>query len=227
MKRSTWIAWPIAALATLLWWASGYYPPLGARPATARDCVIIRVWNNGWHTSLSLSADQLDPTHPIRQLFPSARYFLIGWGDAAFYQSDGQNLWLGAGALLPGGATTIHVLGAERPPEEVFNPKDMIHVAVSRAGLGAINTRLRDSLDLDANGAAQILAPGQVAGASFFLRARHGFHLFQVCNHWTARTLRAGGVRLNAAAIYTGDQLKGAVRAAGVENCPPVTDVSR
>jgi uncharacterized protein (TIGR02117 family) len=215
-KRTAAIA---LAGALIVWWASGFAPSVRAPAATPGDCVEIGVWNNGFHTSLSLPAETLATDHPLRRLYPRARYLLIGWGDSRFYRSNGSDLWAGFLALAAGGETTVHLYASDAPPEENFLPKNTQRVAISRAGAIALGARLQQSLALDAAGAAQIQAPGQAPGQSHFLKGADQFHLFQVCNQWTARTLRAAGVPINAAFLYMGDWLVAAVKKKAPESC--------
>ncbi len=49
---------------------------------------------------------------------------------------------------------------------------------------------------------------------SNFYDARGRFHLFNTCNTWTARTLRAGGVNLSPSGVITADELVVRLRAA-------------
>lgn len=204
-RRFVLLAAVAAALAFWSW--TGTRPALGAPPATKDDCVDVGLWSNGWHTSYSLPADLLPADHPLRRLYPQARWFLVGWGDAGFYQSDGTDLALGLKSLLPGGATVVHVIASKRPVEESFMPVQMAAVGVSRAGAEALAARLKSTLDLDPDGNARIVAPGQHGPQSRFLAARGEFDLFQVCNHWTARGLRKAGVDVNAAFVYRGEWL--------------------
>jgi uncharacterized protein (TIGR02117 family) len=202
-----------ALLATLAVWTwTGTRPPLGAPKATAGDCVDVGLWSNDWHTSFSLAADLLPVDHPLRQLYPAARYFLVGWGDADFYRSDGTELALGLKALLPGGRTVVHVIAASQPVERTFQPAEMVYAGVSRDGAVRLGEALAQSLALDAEGRAIPVAPGQHGAQSRFLEGRGGFDLFTVCNHWTARTLRRAGVDVNAAFAYRGDWLTAQVR---------------
>lgn len=201
-----------AALALLFWAWTGSRPPLGAPRATAGDCVDVGIWSNNWHTSFSLAADTLPPDHPLRRLYPWARYFLVGWGDSEFYRSNGADLGLGLKALLPGGRTVVHVIAALHPVEDNFPPADMVHAGVSREGAARLAEALRQSLSLDATGAAIPVSQGQHGPQSRFLEGRGEFDLFSVCNHWTARTLRRAGVDVNAAFVYRGDWLVGQVR---------------
>jgi uncharacterized protein (TIGR02117 family) len=211
MKRR-WIALAAIVAALGVWTWTGTRPVLGAPPATKGDCVDVGLWSNGWHTSYSISAALLPDDHPLRRLYPDARWFLVGWGDSGFYQSDGSDLGLGLKALLPGGATVVHVIASHRPVEENFIPSELATVGLSRAGAAVLAERLKASLDLDADGNVRIVAPGQHGPQSRFLAARGAFDLFQVCNHWTARGLRRAGVDVNAAFVYRGEWLTGQAR---------------
>lgn len=204
------MAGAVAALG--FWWWTGTRPPLGAPRASDADCVEIALWNNGYHTDLAFPAALLSDDHPLRRLDPGARYLLVGWGDEAFFRSDGTDMALGAKALLPGGPTTMNVVAGDVPVATFYRPKELIAFGVSRAGMDAIAARLTQTLVLDEAGAPQITAPGHGGARSWFLKARGEFDLFQLCNHWMARTLRTGGVDVNAAFTYTGDMLASAVK---------------
>jgi uncharacterized protein (TIGR02117 family) len=202
------------------WFWTGTRPPLGAPPARAGDCVQIKVWNNGYHTDLTFPAAILSPDHPLRRIDPAARYLLVGWGDEAFFRSNGDDLGLGVRALLPGGAVTMHLIAGGAPIESFYIPESVTPIALSHAGVAALARRLADTLVLDSGGRAQIIAPGHGGRRSWFLKARGEFDLFQVCNQWTARTLRLAGINLNAAFLYTGDMVVAALARAPHE-CPP------
>lgn len=200
----------LLALAGWIW--SGGHPPLGAARATAADCVEIGIWSNDWHSSFALPAELLPDDHPLRRLYPEAKHFLVGWGDADFYRSDGTDMALGLKALLPGGKTVVHVIAAPRPVEETFIPAEMVYAGLSHAGAQKLAEELAQTLRLDDTGAAIPVAPGQHGAQSRFLAARGNFDLFTVCNHWTARTLRSAGVDVNGAFTYRGDWLTAQAR---------------
>ncbi len=211
MKRLAAFA-AVLLMAAAFWTWTGTRPPLGAPKATAGDCVEVGIWSNDWHTSFSLAADVLPRDHPLRRLYPQAGYFLVGWGDEAFYRSDGTDIGLGLKALLPGGETVVHVIAASAPVEERFQPTEMAQVGLSHAGAAQLAQALAGSLRLDPSGNAIEIAQGQHGAMSRFLAGRGAFDLFSVCNHWTARTLRRAGVDLNAAFVYRGDWLTGQLK---------------
>ena len=195
-------AWLLAALG--IWFWSGTLPPLGAAPASVGDCEIVKVWSNGFHTDLTFPAELLPANHPLRRFDPNARYMLVGWGDEASFRSNGDNIWIGLESLLPGGATIVHVVYADQPVEQIYRGDSATPLAISRAGAAQIARRLTEALVLDRDGDAQFIAPGHGGPRSYFLKGQGEFDLFEVCNQWLARTLRAAGVNINAAFLYTG-----------------------
>jgi len=56
------------------------------------------------------------------------------------------------------------------------------------------------------------IAPGIRPDSNFYL-ARGQFHLFNNCNTWAARILRAGGVNLSSTGVITPGQLMSQLRA--------------
>lgn len=171
------------------------------------------IWTNGFHTDLEFAADLLPPSHPLRRLHPGAQRLQLGWGDKAFYQSEGTNMLLGARSLLPGGAVTIHLLDSPGPPiETLYYPSAVSRVAISREGAQRLAAWIDAALVLDANGLPVIERPGHLPGHSLFLAARGDFHAFRVCNHWTADALREAGVPVQSRWAWSG---KGLTEAAG------------
>ena len=189
--------------------------PLGARAAKPGDCVGAQVWSNGFHVDLALSADLLPAEHPLRRLYPHARSFLIGWGDEAFYRSEGKDMLMGLDALIPPSASAMHVVAGDRAVEEYFIPQLKVPIGISHAGAQRLGAYLASALTRDAAGAPIVVAPGHLPERSVFLRTGEDFHAFNVCNHWMARALRAAGVDVNARTAWLADALaKQAGRAA-------------
>lgn len=216
---------PIAAsvlLAGVALFAYLYAPwpaPNVAAP-TAEDCVELRLYSNGYHSDVAAPASIFPEDHPLRQLYPEAESFLIGWGDRAFYLSDGANLWLGLDALIPPSPSVIHIAYNAAASSAYLGPNDETAIAVSGEGAAAFVAFVDRALVLDEAGAPERTSDGKVVGRSSFLRSRGSFHLFNVCNQWMARALRAAGIDINARAAWLAGPLIAQVRETGRTACP-------
>lgn len=199
----------LAAAIALAACAEAAPPPA---PPAAQDCIEIAVWSNGVHTSLSVPAEALPADHPFRSLYPEARYLLVGWGDAAFYRSDGTDWLLGLRALVPPSPSAVHVLASAEPAETWFTPAEAPRFGITRDGARGLAAFLAAAVATDPQGRPIVLSEGQVPGASVFLAGTEGFHLFNVCNHWTARALRAAGLDVRGG--WSAESLKRQVRPA-------------
>jgi hypothetical protein len=93
----------------------------------------------------------------------------------------------------PGNPSVLHVVGVNNDPRAMFANSEVVRVGLSDAGFARVADML-DSTFARSNGVMpQELGPG-LYGTSLFFRAHGAFHLFNVCNHWTARVLDAAGV---------------------------------
>ena len=190
-------------------------------PPSAGDCMTIRLWSNGWHANLALPAEIFSEEHPVRTLFPDARYFLIGWGERDFYMATDAGFWKGLKAIVPPSPSVVHVIAADAPVEDtLWRPRELAVFAISQSGAKQMADGIARSLAYDEGGAPIMLGPGRVAGASYFLAARGNFHLFNMCNHWTARRLREAGVPVRAGISFTAGGLMSAIRRKTSPSCP-------
>jgi uncharacterized protein (TIGR02117 family) len=187
--------------------------------ATAGDCVELHLYSNGYHSDIGAPASIFPDDHPLRRLYPDAQIFLIGWGDERFYQTDGSNLWLGVDALIPPSPSVLHVTYDAPEASAYLGPNDDLAVGVSAEGAARFVAYVDRALALDETGAPIRLADGKVVGRSAFLRSRGSFHLFNVCNQWMARALRAAGVDVNARAAWLAGPLIRQARRQGAAAC--------
>ncbi|MGE0596402.1 MAG: DUF2459 domain-containing protein [Hyphomonadaceae bacterium] len=183
-------------------------------PSTARgECIEIAVHSNGFHTSVSLPAASLPEDHPLRALFPDALWVEVGWGDEAFFrEAGGGTVEQGVAAAFAGGPTVVQAYPYRGEPAAVFSAEATRYAAITREGAAALAAYLDAELVRGGDGAPIVVAPGH-NGEALFLRGREGrFHLFNNCNHWTARALRAAGlpVRDSMTADAVMAQLRGA-----------------
>ncbi|HYD89371.1 MAG TPA: DUF2459 domain-containing protein [Vitreimonas sp.] len=215
----------LAGVALFVW----LYMPLPApnvAPATPENCVELRLYSNGYHSDIGAPAAIFPADHPLRRLYPEAESFLIGWGDEAFYRSDGADLLMGLDALIPPSPSVLHVAYNAGPSSAYLGPNADAAIGVSREGAQRFVAYVDRALVLDETGAPIRTSDGKVVGRSSFLRTRGSFHLFNVCNQWMARALRAAGVNVNARAAWLAGPLIQQVRETGRAGCaviPPST----
>jgi uncharacterized protein (TIGR02117 family) len=217
---------PVAAsvLLVLVIVFSYLYLPIPAPrvPApSAGDCVELHLYSNGYHSDIGAPASIFPADHPLRRLYPEAENFLIGWGDRAFYRTDGTDILLGLDALIPPSPSVLHIAYDAAPASAYLGPNDDSAVAVSREGAARFVAYVDRYLVLDREGNAVISSEGKVLGHSSFLRSRGSFHLLNVCNQWMARALRTAGVDVNHRAAWLAGPLIRQVRKVGRTGCEP------
>lgn len=216
---------PIAATVLLIAvgiFAYLYLPipaPNVAQPGEG-DCVELHLYSNGYHSDIAAPASLLPESHPLRRRFPEAESFLIGRGDRAFYYSDGTDLLLGVDALIPPSPSVLHIAYNAPEASAYLGPNDDLAIGISREGAEAFVAYVDRALVLDEAGNVIETSPGKVVGRSAFLRSRGSFHLFNVCNQWMGRALRAAGVDVNARAAWLAGPLIRQVRRVRRAGCP-------
>lgn len=214
------IAATITLIATLV--IAYLYLPIPApriAAATEGDCVELHLYSNGYHSDIGAPASIFPEDHPLRRLYPEAQEFLIGWGDERFYQTDGSNLWIGLDALIPPSPSVLHITYDAPEASRYLGPNDDLAIGVSHEGAARFVAYVDRALVLDEAGAPFRIADGKVVGRSAFLRSRGSFHLFNVCNQWMARALRAAGVDVNARAAWLAGPLIRQARRKGPTAC--------
>lgn len=217
MSRSLFNRWTIL-LALILVGACASTP---RPPPTPGDCTTIRLWSNGFHVNLAMRAGLFEDSHPLRKLFPDANHFLIGWGERDFYIATKPGVWMTLKAITPPSPAVMQVIAAEEPVEDRIWPgRDVVTIAISETGARALAQSIADYLKYAENGAPIVLGQGRVEGGSVFVAARGNFHLFNMCNHWTAARLREAGVPVSARISFTAGALMRAVKRKTERVCP-------
>lgn len=209
-----------AAIALLLAYLYAPIPAPNVAAPSAGDCVTLHLWSNGYHSDIGAPAEIFPADHPLRRLYPEAREFLIGWGDQAFYYSDGTNLWLGLDAIIPPSPSVMHVTYDAPEASAYLGPNDDLAMAISREGAARFVAYVDRALILDEAGNVSVTTPGKIVGRSVFVRTRGSFHLFNVCNQWMARALRAAGIDVNARAAWLAGPLIRQARGVSSPSCP-------
>jgi uncharacterized protein (TIGR02117 family) len=187
---------------TARWGDSSLWPPAPGAPITE-----VFIVNHGYHAGIAVPPAALAEQASRRGLsalgyvatrFADFDWLEIGWGDEGFYRyvptADSLSAAMALRALFrPGNPSVLHVVGVNNDPRAMFANSEVVRVGLSDAGFARVADML-DSTFARSNGVMpQELGPG-LYGTSLFFRAHGAFHLFNVCNHWTARVLDAAGV---------------------------------
>lgn len=177
-------------------------------PATDGNLHTVWVVNHGYHAGIVLPrvdtgefAGQLGlaALTAVTTRFAGYRWVEIGWGDEHFYRevpdTTSLTVALAVRALfMPGNASVLHVVGLSSSPREVFAASDLAPIEFGDAAFARIAKKLDASFARAGGGLPVVeLGPG-IYGPSLFYRAMGTFSILNVCNHWVANLLDAGGV---------------------------------
>ncbi len=209
---------PIAALAWLVcagWLAAcDVAPPLA--PADNRLRVhAIRVVSNGWHSAIVVSRPELVATGLVPEAndFPDAAFLEFGWGDRVYYPAKKKTLGMALRAALSATPAVMHMAGLARAPELIHADYEVVPMALTEGEFRHLVRAIADDFKRPEGGRAEPISRGLYRNSNFY-DARGMFHLFNTCNTWTARMLRAGGVNLSPYGVFTADELVARLRAA-------------
>lgn len=179
--------------------------------ADAPGVSTIYVVSHGWHAGIVVHRSDIPGDRwPEMQDFPNADYLEVGWGDRDFYQSRDPGLVTTLKAGLWPTDSVLHVVGFRGPVSGYFPHSQVIALPISRDGLARLIAFIDDAHDRPDRTPLRSLNPG-LYGDSRYYAARGRFHLFNNCNGWTARALRAAGYTVDDAMTVRGlfDQLEG------------------
>jgi uncharacterized protein (TIGR02117 family) len=199
-------------------------------PATGQS-VNVFISDNGFHSDLVIpvrelaaAADALDAprVRGVLAHFNGQEYVMLGWGDLQFYTGpatvDLQQFGVGVLAALGlNGAGAVHVAGLTGDPRLRLAGHRMVRLRLSRQGVSRLAMRLEKTVS-----GSKPLRAGVYGDVSAFFPSDRRFHLFNLCNHWTAELLDAAGVPTHALLSGAPDALVGdLVWRAGGEIMPP------
>ena len=201
----------LAGLACAGWLAACAPAPLPQPTDPGGPERIIYIISNGWHTGTVLPSDALPPgAIPEAQDFPGAAYLEFGWGDRAYYPSPDPTLSMALAAILAPTPAVMHIAPRESPPA-LSDGRDVLAMGLVAAALGRLIAEIDASFDRPSGGRADAVARG-LYETSWFYPAHGEFHLFNTCNTWTARMLRAAGVAASLSGVLTADDLMARLR---------------
>ena len=205
----------VAALALAAGWLATCgteAPPLPADEGPRSR--VLHVVGNGWHTALVIPRPALAATGLLPEVadFPEAAFLEFGWGDRAYYPAREKTLGMTLGAAFAATPAVMHMAGLATPPGQAGAGAETLRVALTEAGFRRLARALADQFERPAGGRAAPVSRGLYPHSNFY-NAHGRFHLFNTCNTWTARMLRAGGVGLSPSGIVTADGLMTRLRA--------------
>ena len=176
---------------------------------------LVRVASNGWHTAIVVPGPALAATGLLPEVadFPGAAFFEFGWGDRVYYPAADKTLGMALAAALAPTPAVMHMAGLAAAPGAGGSGREVVSVGLTAAGFLRLVRALSAGFERPAGGRAAPVSRG-LYPASLFYHARGEFHLFNTCNTWTARLLRAAGVALSPSGIVTADGLMARLRAA-------------
>jgi uncharacterized protein (TIGR02117 family) len=187
-------------------------PPLPPADAGPRIHAV-RVVSNGWHTAIVISRAEVIATGllPEADDFPDAAFLEFGWGDRVYYPAKEKTFGMALGAALWVTPAVMHVAGRASASELTY--ADVEVLAMTQGGLRRMVRAIAGEFVRPESGRAEPVSRDHFLGGHFY--DAHGtFHLFNTCNTWTARMLRAGGVDLSPSGVITADDLMTRLRAA-------------
>lgn len=190
-------------------------PPLPPDDGGPRDHVI-SVVSNGWHTAIVIPRPALAVTGllPEADDFPDAAFLEFGWGDRVYYPAKDPTVGMALGAALTPTPAVLHMAGRSHAPAAGEGKPDVVLVTLTQDGFEHMVRAIAGEFTRpEGGGPAQAISVGLYRNSKFY-DAEGSFHLFNTCNTWTARMLRAGGVKLPPSGVVTADDLMKRLRAA-------------
>ena len=212
MRR--WLIGPALALCAL-WLATCETAPPPPADDGAPHTHVIQVASNGWHTAIVVPAPALAHTGLLPEAadFPGAAFFEFGWGDRVYYPAKEKTIGMTLSAALVPTPAVMHMAGLTAAPRDDGSSREVIAVPLTEAGFLSLIEALAAEFERSAGGRAVSVSRGLYPGSRFY-NARGEFHLFNTCNTWTARMLRAAGVAISPSGVVTADGLMARLRAA-------------
>jgi len=153
----------------------------------------VYVVSHGWHAGLVIHRDDIPKDKwPEKRDFFDAEYLEIGFGDRDYYMEHDPGPFTAIKAALWPTPSVLHVVGFRGPVQAYFPMSDIRTLPVSRSGLDRLVAFIDASHDRRDQKPLTSIGHG-LYGNSRYYPGRESFHLFNNCNIWTARALRAAG----------------------------------
>ena len=185
-------------------------------PSESEPHKTIYLVSHGWHAGIVLQRAEIpESIWPAPVDFPYAQYLEVGWGDMDYYQTADPHMGLILKAALLPTASVLHIVGFNGSVPAYFPYSEIIRIELSSAGFEHLSRTIAASFATDEAGNTTSLGPGLYGNSRFYL-SRETYHLFNTCNVWTARALRAAGLPITPATATRVENLMSQARKFGV-----------
>ncbi len=178
------------------------YPP-GDNASTKAIYLV----SHGWHAGIVFRrADIPGNLWPENVNFPYAEFLEVGWGDKQYYQTPDAHFGVTLRAALWPTPSVLHIVGFNGAVTAYYSSSEIIEIKLSEPGFELLSRYIAESFARNESGQALPLGHG-LYGNSLFYQSRESYHLFNTCNVWTARALRAASVPITPSFSITVEQL--------------------
>ncbi|MEX0760020.1 MAG: DUF2459 domain-containing protein [Tistlia sp.] len=167
----------------------------------------VEVVSNGWHGAIVADRAEVAATGLLPEVddFPEAAFLEFGWGDREYYPAREKTLGMTLEAALVPTPAVMHLAGLARAPAPEDPDSEILRVFLTDAGFRRLVGAIADDFVREQARAVPV-APGLYPDSHFY-EARGEFHLFNTCNTWVARKLRAAGLDVSPSGIVTAGDL--------------------
>ncbi len=166
---------------------------------------VVYVIERGWHTDIGLPVSELsDPLSVMQTGYPGATFLTWGFGERQFLQTRHPSVFLMLSALFPSKSAVL-MTALKAPPEEAFEPRNVVVLHISPAALAQLEAALWEAFAKGPDGKPLLLAEGPYPGSVFY--AGHDIYAgYFTCNTWVAKMLQAGGlIDSTNGVLFSGD----------------------
>ncbi len=163
--------------------------------------------SHGWHAGIVLRRAHIPADlWPENVDFPYAEFLEVGWGDKQYYQTPDAHFGITLRAALWPTSSVLHIVGFNGAVTAYFPGSEIIKIKLGESDFELLSRYIAASFARDEIGQALLLGRG-LYGNSWFYLSRESYHLFNTCNVWTARALRAAGMPITPFSSITVEQL--------------------
>ena len=185
-------------------------------PVESEPRKTIYLVSHGRHAGIVLGRAEIpDNVWPAAGDFPDAQYLEVGWGDMDYYKTPDPHMGLIIKAALLPTASVLHIVAFSGPVQAYFPYSEIIRIELTSAGFEHLSRTIAASFATDEAGNITSLGHGLYGNSRFYL-SRESYHLFNTCNVWTARALRAAGLPITPATATRVENLMSQVRNFGI-----------